>query len=357
MSEFTWLSVSTVTGQVIAELPDLQCSALEQRMMEEVSLEMSLPYEGAPSNWLEAIEPMSTAILLMQSGNPIPLWGGIVISYKRPLGDATISLKVATWETYLDRCPVGDDTYTQVSQTEIVASLVRKWAITSMRNSLQLDVATSSIKRDDTDHKEADNKSVLSCIQSLSGLENGPEWYIDWQPQGNDVYAPVLHVADHIGSTTPVAMFDTSMMTEFTLSRDWSAGYGANMVRATSTADGDVTPMSSWHTANDPLRPVVKHQFQPSTSIKNVSTLNSHASAMLNTLSGGTVMIEMGLDLLTAPRLGVEWGLGDAVEWNLNSAEQQYPDIEGGVVRFIGWKLDITSSILTPYLFDDGKVM
>lgn len=349
----SWLAVSMVSGKVIAELPFLQCPNIEMRMMEGCSLSASLPFDGLPTNWVAATEPMKISLLLIQQGNEHPLWGANIVQRERELGSSAIVLKLATYEDYLDRQIVGDDVYLQIPQTQIVGSLVQKWAIDSKNNALQLDIRPSNIRRDDTDHKMSDKKSVLSCIQTLSNLQNGPEWYIDWQKQGVE-YHPVLHVADHVGSLWPVTTFKEDSFTNFKVTESWNVGDGATRVKAMSSADGDTTPQSSWHDTYDGSRPVVDYVYTPSTSITNIVTLESHAAARLEAIRDGTVTVSMGFNLLSMPRLGVEWNLGDYVSWRLDSPDVlQY--FAEGKARFIGYKIDLSTVTFTPYLrSDDG---
>ena len=348
----SWLAVSMVSGKVIAELPYLQCSNIEMRMMEGTSLSATLPFDGLPVNWVAATEPMKISVLLVQEGNEYPLWGANIVQRDRELGGNAITLKLATYEDYLDRQIVGNDTYTQVLQTQIVGSLVQKWAIDGKNNALQLDIAPSGIRRDDTDHKLDDKKSVLSCIQALSKLRNGPEWYIDWQKKGMEYY-PVFHVDDHIGSQTPITTFKVDNLSSFKITESWNSGDGATRVKAMSSADGDITPQSSWHDSYDNSRPVIDYVYTPSTSITNVATLESHAAAKLEAIRNGVTTVEMGFNLFNMPQLGVEWNLGDCVSWQLDS-----PDVmqgfTNGQARFIGYKIDLTSATLTPYLLSSG---
>lgn len=353
MSELTWMACRMVDGVPIAELPDLQVSGLEQRMMDYTSLTAELPWDAVPGNWLDATEPMSAWLVLIQDG--VPVWSGVILERDRELASKTLSLKLATWETYLDRMPVGDVTFSQATQTEIVRRLVVDWAITGCRNCLRVSADPSGVRRDRTYTDDAD-KSVLSCIQELCQVINGPEWVISTVVDDDGSYHPVLRVADRIGSTGQMTSFDLSVMTSFAVSEDWSSGKGANRVRAVSTADGDVRPASSWHTADDPARPVVPYSYTPSTSITSTDTLDAHAAARLALLRDGTTTVSFAVDLNTAPKLNMEWSLGDVVGWDASEAAERYPDRSSGTARVIGYSMDFTGTPkLTPILqSEDG---
>lgn len=348
MSEMTWIAASMVDGSVIAELPDLQASGLEQRMMDYASESVSLPWDNRPSNWLDATEPMSAWPILLQDG--VPLWGAFILDRVRDLSKASVELKVVTWEAYLDRMPVGDAVFTQVSQTQIARRLVMDWAVTGMRNCLRVDVDSSVVLRDRTYTDDAD-KSVLSCLQELSQVQGGPEWMVSIVLDGDGTYHPVVKISDRIGSTAQMTSFDLSVMTGFTVDEDWSIGKGANKVRAVSTADGDNRPSSSWHSSGDLLRPVVPYSYTPSTSITSTDTLDAHAAAKLALLGDGTNTVSFSVDLMTAPRLNVEWSPGDVVGWDVSEAAERYPDGSSGQARAIGWTMDFSGvPQLTPIL-------
>lgn len=355
----TWLAVNMTDGSVIAELKALQCQSVETRMMETVTRDASLPWDDTPTNWQQATTPGAIALLLIQETNPTQaLWGGTITKRTRDITSATINLKISSIENYLDACPVGNDSYTNTDQTQIVAQLITKWAINGMRNIITVDTQPSTTKRDDTDHTTDDNKSVLSCIQALANLNGGPEWYCSWELDAEtNRWRAVVHIADHVGSTTPVIDLGPESMSAFSVEESWENGYGANRVQAYSSADGDAAqPVSSWHDAGDTSRPVIPYRWQPSTSISNVETLESHAESKLTQLKDGTNTISMSLDLETMPRLGVDWKLGDMIRWDMSDAADRLGEWAKGVTRLIGYQIDLTTGTVTPYLQNDGEV-
>lgn len=355
----TWLAVSMTDGSVIAELKALQCSSVETRMMETVTRDASLPWDDTPTNWQQATTPGAIALLLIQETNPTQaLWGGVIVKRTRDITSATIDLKISSIENYLDACPVGNDSYINTDQNQIVAQLITKWAINGMRNIITVDTQPSTTKRDDTDHTTDDNKSVLSCIQALANLNGGPEWYCSWElDAATNRWRVVVHIADRIGSETPVIDLGPESMSAFSVEESWENGYGANRVQAYSSADGDAAqPVSSWHDAGDTSRPVIPYRWQPSTSISNVETLESHAESKLAQLKDGTNTISMSLDLETMPRLGVDWRLGDMIRWDMSDAADRLGEWAKGVTRLIGYQIDLVAGTVTPYLQNDGEV-
>ncbi|WEV72156.1 hypothetical protein [Bifidobacterium sp. ESL0790] len=342
----SWLSVSLVTGEVIAELPDLQCDSIEYHLMEGCTADAALPWDNIPDNWFDALLPGGVALLLVRDEEP--LWGGIVTDMQRDADGPSIALKLETIEAYLDSCPVGDKTYTQSLQTEIGRDIVQKWAIDGMRNCLVATADDSDQRRDRT-YQDQDDKSVLSAIQELAGIEDGPEWGSWWERQDDGSYRCHIHFSDHYGATEPVTEFSLPQTTQFQLDYQFGKDTGATRVRAVSTADGDTRPSSGWIISPDPYRPVWSLTFTPSTSITDIEQLTGHATAKSISVKDGAKPVNIVLDLLTAPKLGVEWTPGDMVRWDIDYTSDRFPDLSEGVMRIIGYKIEWSGSwTITP---------
>ena len=352
-ARLSWVAVSLVDGHPICDLPYLQADTLEYHLMEGTTQALRLPYDHLPVNWEQATLPGGVAYILTQDEHPI--WGGILMDVQMDLADAAFDLKVDTVETYLERPGTGDLEYRQKPQTWIVADIVQRAAITGMRNCITAKYGDSMVLRDRS-YKDTDDKSVLSAIQELANIQNGPEWGHWWELTDKGTYRCVIEARDHYGSTSPVTDFTLSQMTGFVREQDASDNALANRVRAVSTADGDVRPSSSWQSYYDPDRPVWPVSFTPSTSIKDVATLESHAAQRLAARACGTVTHSVDLDLLTAPRLGVEWMPGDMVRWDVTGADSLMPGDTEGIARVIGYRISFQGSwTLTPILQEGAK--
>ena len=269
-ARLSWVAVSLVDGHPICDLPYLQADTLEYHLMEGTTQALKLPYDHLPVNWEQATLPGGVAYILTQDEHPI--WGGILVNVTSSLAGDALDLKVDTIETYLERPGTGDLEYRQKPQTWIVADIVQRAAITGMRNCITAKYGDSMVLRDRS-YKDTDDKSVLSAIQELANIQNGPEWGHWWELTDKGTYRCVIEARDHYGSTSPVTDFTLSQMTGFVREQDASDNALANRVRAVSTADGDVRPSSSWQSYYDPDRPVWPVSFTPSTSIKDVATL------------------------------------------------------------------------------------
>lgn len=343
---FQFLAVSLTSGIVLAEFPDLQVSKLSYRFEETTSETVLIPWRNIPSNWVEATIPYGVAILLVR-GSTV-LWGGIVVKRERTLQGSGLSLTLATVEHYLDSVHVGDHVYSNRDQCEIVKDLVSS-TLKDHRFMLSVEASPSRVRRDRT-YEESSDKTLLSVIQELSNVQNGPEWCTSWRVV-DDRYVPVLTVADRIGSVTPVTTFDESVMTSFRVLEDYTAGYGANMVWAVGSMTGEDQLRSDTMVAGQSYRPVVEHVVRPSSSITRKETLNGHASSALQQLRDGTNTLSMTLSLLAAPILYEEWKPGDVVAWTVADDDGRFAGVDHGEARVVGYDIDFSGVwTITPVL-------
>lgn len=343
---FQFLAVSLTSGIVLAEFPDLQVSKLSYRFEETTSETALIPWRNIPSNWNEATIPYGTAILLVR-GSTV-LWGGIVVKRERTLQGSGLSLTLATVEHYFDSVYVGNCAYSSRDQCEIVKDLVSS-TLKGHRFMIEVEASPSRIRRDRT--YEADSgKTLLSAIQELSNVQDGPEWCTSWRVSGG-VYLPVLTVADRIGSVTPVTTFDESVMTSFRVLEDYTAGYGANMVWAVGATTGESQLRSDVMVVEQSYRPVVEHVVNVSSSIMRKETLNGHASSALRQLRDGTNTVDMTLSLLDAPIVYEEWEPGDVVAWTVADDDGRFTGFDHGEARVVGYDIDFSGVwTITPTL-------
>lgn len=343
---FQFLAVSLTSGIVLAEFPDLQVSKLSYRFEEVTSETMVLPWRNIPSNWGEATVPYGVAILLVR-GSTV-LWGGVVVKRERTLQGSGLSLTVVTVEHYLDSVYVKDHVYSNRDQCEIVGDLVST-TLKDHRFMLLVEASPSAVRRDRT-YEESSDKTLLSVLQELSNVQNGPEWCTSWRVV-DGVYVPVLTVADRIGSVGPVTTFDESVMTDFRVLEDYTAGYGANVVWAVGDTTGEDRLRSDTMVADQSYRPVVEHVVRPSSSITQKETLNAHASASLQQLRDGTNTLSMTLSLLAAPIVYEEWKPGDVVAWTVADDDGRFAGSDHGEARVVGYDIDFSGVwTITPVL-------
>lgn len=343
---FQFLAVSLTCGIVLAEFPDLQISKLSYRFEETTSETVVLPWRNIPSNWDEATIPYGTAILLTRDSTV--LWGGIVVKRERTLQGDGLSLTLATVEHYFDSVYVRDHVYSNRDQCEIVKDLVSS-TLEDHRFVFSIEASPSAIRRDRT-YKESSDKTLLSALQELSNVQNGPEWCTSWRG-GDGWYMPVLTVADRVGSVTPVTTFEENVMTSFRVLEDYTAGYGSNMVVAVGSATDEDQLRSDVMMAEQSYRPVVEHVVRPSSSITRKETLNAYASSALRQLQDGTNTVDMTLSLMAAPVVYEEWKPGDVVAWSIADDSGRLAGFDHGEARAVGYDIDFSGvGTITPVL-------
>ena len=343
---FQFLAVSLTSGTVLAEFPDLQVSKLSYRFEETTSETVTLPWRNIPSNWGEATIPYGVAILLVRDSTV--LWGGIVVKRERTLQGEGLTLTLVTVEHYFDSVYVKDHSYSGWAQTWIASDLVTS-TLENHRFLIDVETASSGIHRDRT-YEESSDKTLLSALQELSNVKDGPEWCTSWHVRDGK-YVPLLTIADRIGSVTPVTTFDESVMTSFKIVEDYTSGYGANMVWAVGDTTGEDRLRSDMMVAEQSSRPVVEHVVRPSSSITRKETLNGYASSALQQLRDGTNTMSMTLSLLAAPIVYEEWKPGDVVAWTVADDDGRFAGFDHGEARIVGYDIDFSGVwTITPVL-------
>lgn len=322
-----WLSVNARDGVILADLPDLDVPKVSRSICRYDSTTATLPVPTAPEGWELATRPGGAVMILLSDDQPI--WGGLVTQRTRDSGD-TIALALATLESYFDRRFVGDVTYAAVGQSAIVADLIARYVATGPLGGIPIrvvQVGGAGTLRDRTYTDDSD-KSVLTVLTELAGVIDGPEWAVSWEHQSSpERYTPVLTVGARIGTPVtpgmaPSAVFDLpGSITEAQYTEDASSGKYANSVMAVSTATADARPQSPVQLASDDGRPTYENRFSPSTSITETGTLTDHASKALAALATGANALTMTASVAAAPKLGVDFDLGDDVGFVLGGTE------------------------------------
>jgi hypothetical protein len=346
--------VAARTGDIIEELPDLDVSRVKQTIGRyEVASGASLPVVDAPTEWERATKPGASFLVLVED-NPvnrvhgIPLWGAMPIRRRRSAADQ-VQLDLITGEGYLGSRYVGDESFAGVGQNAIFQALVESYIVEGAGGRPGIPIRVQVLddgdgKERDREYFDQDDKTIYSVFQDLMGVSDGPEWTIGWEWQTSpERLTMVLYVGTRIGSSPvaglqPAALFGMpGNVSAFDLTEDFGAGRGSNDVIATSSGEGDLRPQSEpARFDDDPDRPTFEYRFSPSTSIVNVETLNEHAAKALNGMKSGVTTLELTAAVEDAPRLGVAWGLGDDVAFDLKAPS--LPSGKSGTARVAGWE-------------------
>ncbi len=365
----SWVATEARTGAIIADLPDLAVERVKRSLGRYEVSPAFLPVPTAPVNWERATLPGGSNLILL-ADNPddpahgIPVWGGMVTRRTRGHGD-TVSLSLATLEAYLDRRFVGDVLFTGVGQNDIILDLIENYIVLDgIPIRVQNTTAGVGMLRD-REYKDQDDMTVYSALQNLMGVIDGPEWTIEWEWQHlPERITPILYVGDRIGVAVPeglgpAATFEIpGPVSEISYVEDYSDGKGANDVVATSSGQGDVRPQSAHQVVEDLERPTFEFRYTPSTSITEVATLTEYAVGAVTALATGTSSVALSAAQTAAPRLGVDWAIGDDVGYQIGGHDENgrdtvpaFPGGFSGVARAIGWELTLGNTpILTPIL-------
>lgn len=369
--DYTAFAVSAVSGELIAELAGISYGSLPARLMEESSASFTLPLRVAPDNWLAATEPYAVCLVVCNAVTLAPVWGGVIVKRSRNLGDATVALTVATCEHYLKTTYVLDESFSQVSQT-LIAGRATYDAYHGGRWNALFQIDGSATVRD-RQYLESSDHTTLEILTDLSNVIGGPEFAYEWRraqdansaatvlgdefTTTSGMFAPVLHVADRLGSATASVTFTEEQVSAFSLEEDWSEGKGATNVFCSSTADGDTRLESGWVADySDPSRPYIAYKFSGSDGVTNVDTLKAAANAKLAQLKTGTVTLSLTVRDMAGFRPGMDYRLGDMISWDFRGATPLgFPDWQQGTARLIGWTLEPLAGLVSLELQDIEK--
>lgn len=317
--------------------------------------------------WQSGTMPGRSTLVALDE-NDEPVWEGMV--YRR-IGNASESVQVqlVTLEAYLDRRFVSNAAYTFTEQAFIAKGLIDSVATDGV--SFTVVAAATGVYRD-REYFDDEDKTVLSVLQELAGVDKGIEFTAVpvWTDDTHTRLRRELRIASRIGhaAAEPNALFKMpGSIVDFSYVEDYSADNGANAVTATSSGEGESRPESQQHIVRGALDNGwvrFDRRFSPSTSITDVTTLNAHARAeVLQTWNGLTELtLEANLD--AAPQLGKEWDLGDDVGVVLtcprfparrNADEALVPGYQG-VVRAVGYEVDYDARRIRPRLLEAQPV-
>lgn len=365
-----WLAVDK-QGRIAAYLPQLTVSGPLRRTMgriETLSATLTVDKTTDP-DWRAATSEYSCAVLAYDGdpGYEAVVWGGIVESRGEDLLGNTIALNLVSFESYLDRCMIGDQIYSDYPQSLIVSDLANLYAGNGSdqyagQNSgwlleVQFGSADPSLtKRRDRTYTADQDKSVYSAISELAAVDGGPQWMVTWQWLPNMI-TPTLIVGDRIGRPAvagrPGVTFTSQMMTSARRVTDYSKGRGANVVTATSSPGGVRMARTVSAAAEQPTRPHVEHRFSPSTSITNPDTLTQHAARAVQVMKDGAQTISFVLARAAAPKVGIDWDLGDDIGYAITSptlgltpGRPAVPGVSSEIPRTIPYAIGASSAFV-----------
>jgi len=352
-----WIACDLVSGNKVAYMPGTD-GAISRALGTYTSDTLTVPAPLAGPLAMggllsQAIGPDELPTRMMVCVvNDVPVWAGIIWKIRGGSG-GTIELGCATPESYFERRFTGDLSFTQVDQAYIASGLAAAANVEGIN--LQIDAPPSGVLRDRTYHDDED-ATIYTRLTELMDIDGGPEWTIQpaWRDERQQSVRLIFKVRNRIGSAQARGPLSTesSAVTSYEVSYDYGKGMGANDVLATSSGEGVARPQSQ-HIRNtiaiESGVPRIEHRWSPSSSIKDTTILNEHATAMLYRIDGGTTSIAITSRWNIEPaRLGIDIDLGDDIAYSL--VGHMHPTGLTGTARMVGWRLDPKSGTFEPVL-------
>lgn len=362
MSNISWHSFDLRSGRRGIQLVTQQRGTLKRIISEvtDTSVDVSCANDGvARLDWDISTHPGTTMLVALDDEDEAIIWGGMV-TRRVSKQDEWVEVSLSTLEHYLDRRFVGDMGFIDVDQASIAAGLIATLASDGLDFTVDAPLSGTPLTRVYADDED---KTVLSALAELAGLEDGIEFTVDleWTNDTHTQIRRVVRISNRIGAS-PVLATQWTMpgcVTDFELVEDYSAEYGANDVMATSSGEGDTRPESGHKLATDLLAggwARFEMRYTPTTSVTSFDQLNAHAAATLTDVKDGLASLSLVARLDQAPRLNVDWWLGDDIETVLTSArfpERLGPDGDHVAgyshrLRVVGWEIDHDERTVTP---------
>lgn len=354
----TWYGCDLRTGAVAEELRSLRpTQPLSRRGGASTSTMFELALAGAPDEWESATDPGRTMLVAADADTGALVWCGITLQREGGSSD-TVSLAAATPEAYFDRRYPGDYSVTATDQSTIMAALSAPAATSGPL--LEWDTTLSGTSIDYT-VRDADDRSILSCLQEISAMSGGPEWTIDpvWADAAQTTVKLVVRIRPLLGvqDANPNAVFDLpGCIATYKLAEAYDRDRGATRTVARGEQTSGTRASSTVHTATDLIAAgwcLWERRWTPASGITSTDQLDRHAAEALDLMSAGSRAWSLEAVASRAPRLGTDWGLGDTVRVEVD-ASPRHPDGATVVARAYAWSLDAAADRLSPILLEDA---
>lgn len=356
--EITWLACDLRTGRIAEELPALKATGpLSRRIGSITNTNLSLDLSGAPVEWEAATDPARTLLVAVDTATAVPLWSGIPLP--RVGGSGTqVTFTAASAECYLDR-RYADYSGTGVDRSTVMAGVAAP-LLTNGPPFVIDSVATGSTM--DYTVADEDDKTILSVLQELDGQDGAPEWTVDtaWTDTAQTSVELILRIHPKIGiqPEIPATVFDLpGCVAEYTLTESYERGRGATQVIARGDSQGGGRASSAVHTADDLIAAGWcrwEHRYSPGAGITDETQLDAHAAQSLALMRTGSRAWTLQAAASVAPRLGIDWALGDSITLAVAAGTSlRHP---AGIIvtaRAWGWELTPADDKVIPILLED----
>lgn len=353
-----WYGCDLKTGNIVEELPSLTPTGpLSRRLGTSTQTSFDLVLGGASPEWQAATLPGRTMLVAVDTATDTPVWAGLVLPRDR--GSApTASITAATLEAYLDRRYVDTYTAAAVDKATVVSDLMANPLIDGPP--FQVDAPPIGETMDYT-LDGTDDRTVLSALQEVMGMDGGPEWTVDvaWNTDRSGFVLP-FRVRAKVGvqAASPEAVFDfPGCIDSYTHTESYEADKGATVVQARGEGEGTSRLSSQLYTATDLIAggwPRFVYRFTPATGVTDPDQLDAHAAQALALMATGSSVWAVTAVASVAPRLGETWALGDTVRIAVAPGPSPgHPDGADTVARAWAWELDPTANTIAPILVEE----
>jgi hypothetical protein len=345
VAHYTYLATDLASNRVLGELPvnnvSLDCQLNKPGNM---NAGMHLSDKRIPDDELVArCTPGKTAFWAYRENSIV--WGGIVLSREYQSNGKSLTLTGQTFECYptrrFPRLVIGTATQSlTMGQAAGVNYLIQQ--LQSIANG-NIGIAPATLPLVDPSVSFTINGYDLSTsyddiIQSIVTRNNGPDYTIAWQEDGNGLPQKLLVVGTPIGN--PIGMTDLTVdypgpVVDYIYNEN--ASQGNNQWWAVGDGDGAAAIVGSAGDANAfasgyPIWEGV-NQYQ---GVTDQSTVNSHALSDLSSLDIPLVTHHVDLFGNAFPVFG-SYGMGDYVV--VNVTDPRFPVGNTFKVRAIGWTI------------------
>lgn len=355
-AQYTYLACDLVSGEVRAELP-MRIQGELTRLLQNVGTgTLELPTRDVPAHvdWPDLTIPWRTLLLVVDDDGRI-VWSGI--PDRRPrTHDPVIAFPCLTPESYFARRKaIGEFTFDD--QTSVIAATLGG-VITGIGGTV--DCPESGVFRD-REYTLDENKSVLTALQELAGVIDGPEWTIDvdWSDASQTAVSKVFRTGHpNLGAILelPENVFEVpGTITEFEYDEGWSEGDAATQVQATGDGEGVSLVTSNPITDTAALAagwPLLE-ETRSFSGVTEQATIDEHAEGLALELFGGQHIVTFTARADRPPRPR-DVNLGDSVRVQITS--DTLPEQADGspgldqVWRCIGWALQADAATWKPML-------
>ncbi|MET7649304.1 hypothetical protein ABZS83_37980 [Streptomyces sp. NPDC005426] len=352
-----WYACDFRTGQITEDLPSLKPTGpLTKQLGKHTSSTFELGLGGAPPGWEEATAEGRSLLVGVDTAIDQPVWAGMVLTRDGGSGQ-TVSLGTATPEAYLDRRYTGDQTLIQQDQAGVITALMT--APLTQGPPFVMDAPPTGVLMDYT-VQDSDDRTVLSALTEIMGLNGGPEWTVDiaWADAAHSGFILPVRVRPAIGLQypEPEAVFDfPGSVSVYTLAESYEQGKGATVVQARGEGEGAGRLTSDPQIATDLEAagwPRYVYRYTPASGITDPTQLTAHSSKSLGVMKTGASVWSLEAVASRAPRLGRDWGIGDTVRVAVETSPR-HPRGANIVARAWAWELDPSNDRIKPILVQE----